>query len=124
MSMFVEENEIVEITVCYVCKEKKIEIIEVPTQESKTLTVVFKQPDFSTSQRLIASSTVVNENGEPTVNLMALQSNMIYFLAKSWDAKTSEGKPIPLTNENIGRLKVEVARALINKLSKEVGQLV
>ena len=123
MNMFVEDTDIVEVKVHYISVGKKVEILEAPKEGSTTLTAVFRQPDFSTSQRLVSTSTSVSPDGSPAVNIMALQNNMIYFLAKTWDAKDAEGKPIILNNENIGRLRVEVARALINKLSQDVGQL-
>jgi len=130
MSMFVEDSESVTIKVHYVSTGNKIEIVDTPTDKSgsgkvvDSLEVVFRQPDFATSQRMIASSTVIDTSGSPAVNPMTLQNNMLYFLAKSWDAKDKEGKPIALNNENIGRLRIEVARALITKLFQEVGQII
>lgn len=131
--MFVEESEVVEVKVHYKEVGRKIEVFESPSDDTKTLTVLFRQPDFATSQRLVSSSTMVDGNGNPTVNLIALQNNMIYFLAKEWDAKEPDtkdadgkvvpGKPIELNNDNIGRLKVELARAIITRLSQDVGQL-
>ena len=123
MDIFVQDTDIVEVKVHYITVGKKVEILEAPKEGSTTLTVVFRQPDFSTSQRLVSTSTSVSPDGSPAVNIMALQNAMIYILAKSWDAKDQAGKPIILNNENIGRLRVEVARALINKLSQDVGQL-
>jgi hypothetical protein len=133
MSMFVEDNETVEVKIHYAEKGRKIEMFEQPQEGATTLTVVFRQPDFAISQRLVASSTVIDANGNPAVNLLILQNNMLYFLAKSWDAKEPAtkdadgnvvpGKPIELNNENIGRLRVELAMGLITRLSQEVGQI-
>ena len=123
MGMFVERDDKVEVKVHYICSGKKVEILDAPREGSTTLTMIFRQPNFATSQRLTAASTVIDANGGPLVNFLSIQQNMLYFLAESWDAKDAEGKEIPLNNDNIGRLRVEVARALINGLAAEVGQL-
>jgi hypothetical protein len=129
--MFIEDSDSVKIQVRYVVNGKKVEIVEASPETNpdlcakvQSLEVVFRQPDFATSQRMIASSTVIDASGSPAVNPMTLQTNMLYFLAQSWDAKDKNDKPIPLNNENIGKLRIEIARALINKLFQEVGQIV
>ena len=123
MNIFVQDNEVVEIKLHYTIVGKKVKILDAPTEGATTLTVVFRQPDFATSQRLISTSTTIGNDGNPVLNIMLLQTNLIYFLAQSWDAKDGEGKPIALNSENIGKLRIEVARALINKLAEEVGQI-
>jgi hypothetical protein len=123
MNIFVQDSEVVEIKLHYAIVGKKVKILDTPKEGATTLTVVFRQPDFATSQRLISTSTTVGNDGNPVLNIMLLQTNLIYFLAQSWDAKDGEGKPIALNNENIGKLRIEVARALINKLAEEVGQI-
>jgi hypothetical protein len=107
--------------------------LEEPTDKTTTLNVEFRRPDFSISQRLVATSTVTDQSGGQSLNLMVLQNNLLYFLARSWDAKEPDGKdadgkpvpgkPIELNAENIGRLRVEVARALVNRLVPAVGQI-
>jgi len=133
MSIFVEDNEIVNVAVHYVDNNGKITIQEEPGPDSKTINMTFKRPDFSTSQRLIASSTVTDVGGNQTINLMLLQNNLIYFLAKSWDitlpdtkdenGNVIKGKKVEFNAENIGKLRVEIARATVNKLIEEVGQI-
>jgi hypothetical protein len=124
MNIFVQDNEVVEIKLHYAIVGKKVKILDAPTEGATTLTVVFRQPDFATSQRLISTSTTIGNDGNPVLNIMLLQTNLIYFLAQSWDAKDGEGKPIALNGENIGKLRIEVARALTNKLAEEVGQII
>lgn len=94
-----------------------------PIVETQTINMVFNRPDFSTSQRLMSSSTVTDSNGNQTMNIMMLQNNLIYFLAKSWDVKDDAGEPVELSNYNIGKLRVEIARALVTQLVEKVGQI-
>jgi hypothetical protein len=144
MGIFIGEEDVVEIAVHYYEESGKVVVFDDPTENTKTVKVVFKRPDFSTSQRLMSASTVSDQSGNQTVNMMMLQNNMMYFLAKSWDvkapdlvvpsakaddgadipSKTVPGKPIELNAENIGKLRVEIARALVNKLIPAIGQFI
>ena len=143
MSIFVEDNDTIEIAVHYVEENGNVVVFDEPTEHTTTIKIQFRRPDFSISQRLVATSTVTDQSGNQTLNLMILQNNLIYFLAKSWDAKEPDtkepdtkdaegkvvpgkvvpGKPIELNAENIGRLRVEVARSVVNKLVPAVGQI-
>lgn len=146
MGIFISEEDVVEIAVHYYEESGKVVVFDDPTENTKTVKVVFKRPDFSTSQRLMTASTVSDQSGNQTVNMMMLQNNMMYFLAKSWDVKgpdlvvpsvkaddingvyipgkTVPGKPVELNAENIGKLRVEIARALVNKLIPAIGQFI
>jgi hypothetical protein len=133
MSIFVEESDVIEIPVHYAAENGNVVVLDEPTEKTTTLKTQFRRPDFAISQRLVATSTVTDANGSQTLNLMVLQNNLIYFLAKSWDAKEPDtkdaegkvvpGKPIELNAENIGKLRVEIARAIVNKLVSSVGQI-
>ena len=123
MSIFVEDTDLIDVSVSYVEDGKTITIVELPNDKAKTIKVSFRRPDFATSQRLISSSTVTDQNGNSTVNIMMLQNNMIYMLAKSWDVKEDSGKPVEVNNENISRMRVEISRALMNALMQVVGPL-
>lgn len=133
MSIFVDAKDVIEVAVYYREDNGNVVIFEEPTSQTSSLKVTFRRPDFSISQRLIAASTLPDPSGNPTLNLMTLQNNLLYFLAQSWNAcepentdsegKKIPGKPIELNNENIGRLRVEIARDLVMKLVSAVGQL-
>ena len=133
MSIFVEESDAIRIAVHYEEDKGNVVVLEEPTDKTTTLNVEFRRPDFSISQRLVATSTVTDQSGGQSLNLMVLQNNLLYFLARSWyakepDGKDADGKPVPwkpieLNAENIGRLRVEVARALVNRLVPAVGKI-
>jgi hypothetical protein len=148
MSIFIEENNLIEISVRYTLEDHGGILIvdepETPVQEpvtlaeepvvtdqvglkdpkkSETVTMVFTRPDFATSQRMMSASTVGDTEGNQTINIMMLQNNLLYFLAKSWDVKDDKGNPVELNNLNIGKLRVEIARTLVTKLVEKVGQV-
>jgi uncharacterized membrane protein len=123
MSIFVEDNDVVEVSVHYIENKGIIELLDDPTDKTTTLKVVFRRPDFSISQRLMSSSTTTDASGNQTVNWVVLQNNLIYFLAKSWDAKKADGSPMELNNENISKLRVEIARGLVSKAMPVIGQI-
>jgi len=135
MSIFIEEKDCIEVAIHYVLEpDGGITIFENPivkapsvkedlTAETQTINMVFNRPDFATSQRLMSASTVTDSNGNQTMNIMMLQNNLIYFLARSWDIKNEAGEPVELTNYNIGKLRVEIARALVTQLVEKVGQI-
>ena len=133
MSIFVDEGDGVEVKVHYAEDNGVIVVLDEPTDKTTTLTVKFRRPDFSISQRLVATSTVTDQNGGQSLNLMLLQNNLLYFLARSWDAKEPDtkdaegkvvpGKPVELNATNLGKLRVEIARALVNGLVPVIGQL-
>ena len=134
MSIFVKEDDTIVIDLHYMEDNDKITLFDAPTDKTTTLQVVFRRPNFAMSQRLISTSTVNDENGNPTLNLMMLQNNLPYFLAKSWNAKEPDiqdaegnlikGKSIPLNAESLGNLRVEIARGLVSKLIPLAGQII
>lgn len=116
---FVEEDDVFDITVHFVEKNGETLVIPDKKEGCQSLTVTFKYPDFQTSQQIIQASTMVNDAGVPTVNYMQLQNSLVYMLATKWDAKDKDNKPIPLTN--IGSLKVNIAKALVEMLAAKIG---
>jgi len=134
MSIFVEETDLIEITVEYMVKKDggivivdndpdKTQVLSEEIAKTESIKMIFSRPDFATSQRILSASTSINSDGTPIMNVMSLQNNLIYFLAKSWDVKNEKGEIIELNNMSIGKLKVEIARALVNQLSEKVGQI-
>lgn len=133
MSIFIEDGEIVEVAVHYAEEDGKVIVYDEPGEGVETVKMTFRRPDFSTSQRLMSASTVTDQSGNQTINLMMLQNNLLYFLAKSWDAKGPDtkdaegnvvkGKPLEFNSENIGKLRIEIARAAVNRLVEAIGQI-
>jgi len=136
MSIFVKDSDLIEVVVHYTDVNGNIVIVDEtiePTENTTALKVKFRRPDFSISQRLVASSTSVDQSGSPSVNLLMLQNNMLYFLAKEWDAKEPDtkndsgevvkGKDVELNADSLGSLRIEIARSLITKLLPLIGQI-
>lgn len=123
MSIFVDVKERVEIKIYYRTKDGKIEILEDKEDKCDALTVKFATPDYNISQRIIQSCTRQSESGGSSIDLFALQQNMLIGLAREWDAKDDEGKDVPLTPTTIGTLRVDIAKALIAKLMEQVGSV-
>lgn len=126
--IFVDENDLVNVSVNYaIGNDGKIVISDLDTQVlpgEQTLTVSFKRPDFETSQRLLQSSIYTDSNGEQNVNFMQMQNSLLYALAKDWDAKDKDGKKIPVSNEAISKLRLEIAKALIFRLIQKMGAII
>lgn len=144
MGIFIDESDVVQIAVHYYEENGSVLVFDEPTDKTTTIKVVFRRPNFAISQRLMAASTIGDQSGNQTVNMMMLQNNMMYFLAKSWDvkepdvtepehkaadgtvipAKVVPGNPVELNAENLGKLRVEIARGLLNKLVPAIGQFI
>jgi hypothetical protein len=124
MSAFIEESDVVTVTVHYKIDESgKIDILDQVNDGSESLQVVFRRPNFAIAQQLSSASTQVDSSGNPTINFLQLQNSLLYALAKSWDAKDKNNKPVELNNANISRLRVDIARALTTKLVDVVGSV-
>lgn len=136
MSIFIEDTDLIEITINYgTDKDNKVIIInDDPTKTQNDVTddeyekiesvkMTFRRPDFSLSQRITSASTSTDSGGIQVMNIMALQNNLIYFLAQSWDVKDEKGEPVELNNTSIGKLKIEIARAFVIRLSEKIGQI-
>jgi len=124
-SIFVEDNDMVDVVVCYKIEDGILVILDgdQPEAGQQSLTVKFTRPNWAISQKLLQSSTYTGPNGEPEINLMQMQSNLLYALAKSWDAKDKDNKPIELNNASISKLRVEIAKTLISKLIGKMGAI-
>lgn len=122
--IFVDANDKFEVTVYYKTNpDGKLEISEVSKKDMDNLTVKFTYPDYQTSQRIIQASMKPSLEGGLSMDIFALQQNMLVGLAREWSAKDSEGKEIPLTATALGNLKVEIARAIVNKVMSQIGDL-
>ncbi len=127
MSIFVEETDVVEVVIKFVEENGTITIIEDEDDKAVNPTVIkmlFKRPDFATSQRITSASTITDMSGNPNINLMLLQNNLIYFLAKSWDVKDDKDQPVEMSQKSLDKLRVEIARAVVNQLVQKIGQFI
>ena len=123
MSIFVDPDERIEIVVHYTDTDDVIEILEQPSKHCKTLKALFKRPDFELSQRMLATHTRITPTGEQTINFVQLQNALIYELGVEWDHKDDEDKEIPMSSENISRLRIEMARAIVTALVEKAGTI-
>jgi hypothetical protein len=117
-SPFIDDSCDFELTVFFT--EKNGETIILPKKEDKceSITVKFRSPDFATSQQVLQACTRMTDQGIPSINYLQLQTSLLYALAKSWDAKDSDGKEMLI--DNIGSLKVNIAKSLVEQLAVKV----
>jgi len=126
-SIFISNTDTFDVVVNYKDDGKRLKVV--PEEEknekgeitSKKITVSFKYPDFSTSQKILRSATTPDSNGAPSLNFLQLQTSLIYALASKWDVVGEDGKAVELNSENISKLRVEIAKELISEVYKELG---
>lgn len=118
-SAFVEDSDSFDVIIHF--KEQNGETVVLAEKEEgcQSLTITFRYPDFGIAQNIVEASTALGENGMPTINYLALQNTMLYTLAQKWDAKDSKDKAMPI--DQIGKLKVNIAKAIVEKLISTVG---
>jgi len=120
--IFVDDNDFIEIVVWYhETPNGTIEVLEKQDDHSHSLSMKFKRPSFGTSQAVLNSSTMLGQDGQVTANMMTLRTNILYTLAKSWDAKDDKSVAIPLNTDTISKMRVEIAKPLIEKLLEKLG---
>ena len=73
-----------------------------------------KGRDFETMSQILEEATIINAvTGNPMVRTYILRKLIILSFFKSWNLKDSEtGNLIPINNENIGKTRHEIVRAL------------
>jgi len=126
MSIFVDEQDAVKITVRYVVEPKGVKVLDdgqEPPDGCESVTAEFRRPNFGLAQQLMRASTTIDANGQPSLNIADLNHNMLYLLLKSWDVKDSKGEPVEPTPGAINRMRIEVARALVTRLVNVVGTI-
>jgi len=119
--IFVDDNDTFEVTIYYSENNKKITILEDKKEGCKSLSIIFRRPNFNMSQQILGSCTEISNNG-PVVNVFKLRYSLIYFLAKSWNVKNEKNEAVELNNENIGKLKPEIVSFFIKNIQNEVGE--
>ena len=131
-SIFISSADTFDVTVHYKEDGKRLKVLLEPEKKkvkegekevekivSDSLTMTFKYPDFATSQAVMRNATSLDANGVPSVNFLALQNSLLYSLASSWDVKDDKGKPVVLNNDNISKLRVDIAKALVEAVMAE-----
>ena len=79
-----------------------------------------KGRDFETMSQILEEATIINAvTGNPMVRTYILCKLIILSFFRSWNLKDSEtGNLIPITNENIGKTRHEIIRALAQEWLK------
>ena len=98
-------------TTCLVIKdaeqEKKYE------GRIKTLSTQWAQPNFKESNDLLREATIYDPyKGERDIDWYLYRGLSLEKFVRAWDL-TEDDKPVPCTKENIARLDVNIATALI-----------
>lgn len=128
--IFIGNSDVFDVVVHYKEDGKRLKILSEPETSvkdgkeavvSESITVSFRYPSFSDSQQILRSATVMNTDGQSNLNFMQLQTSLLYGLASKWDVKDDKGQPVELNAANISKLRVEIARALIEKVYAELG---
>lgn len=119
--IFVNKDDKFDIIINYIEDKKEIKILEKKEDNCKSLTMIFRYPDFVTAQEIRKSSVLFTENGQ-TIDIFKLRANMIYFLLISWDAKDKDGKDIKFSIENINKLQPVVIAYLVNQIQSKIGE--
>ena len=79
-----------------------------------------KGRDFETMSQILEEATIINAvTGNPMVRTYILCKLVILSFFKSWNLKDSEtGNLIPINNDNIGKTRHEIVRALAQEWLK------
>ena len=126
-SIFITSSDTFDVVIHYKPEGRRLKILTEPEKDaagaiiSESITATFRYPDFATSHQILRSSTTLDSTGQPSLNFLQLQTSLLYGLASKWDAKDEKGQPLELSAANISKLRVEIAKAMIEKVYAELG---
>jgi len=124
-SIFVQSDDKFDVIVYYEIVGKKVTLHDIPPKDCQSLKVTFAYPDYATAQRILQLSTKMpSDGGPPVMDFLQMENALLYTLIREWDAKDEKGAPIDVTNENVSKLRVEIARSLTSRVLREIGPLV
>jgi hypothetical protein len=131
-SIFIGTNDTFEVVVNYKEDGRRVKILAEPEKskddkgvevvKSESVKLVFRYPNFADSQQILRAATTLDQNGTPSLNFLQLQTSLLYGLAQSWDVKDDKGQPVELNAANLSKLRVEIAKAIIEKVYTELGE--
>ena len=123
MSIFVDASKRFQISINFdEVKTENGDLICYKFSESGSNTVVcdVKARNFADMSHIIEEATIINAvTGNPMVRTYILCKLIILSFFKSWNLKDSEtGNLIPINNDNIGKTRHEIVRALAQEWLK------
>lgn len=139
MILLDQNDELIEITLYYVIKKvgtgKRIVVLddkkaeemlkdEVKKKEVDKITTKWKLPNWKEQNDINDASykfnidPIIGQPGPRQFNFITYRDQLTKKSLKAWDLTTVEGKPVPLTPENIDKMSAEVINSLYNKFSE------
>jgi len=125
MSLFVDNNELIEGEIFYVIKENNagnqrplvlsadLEIKRYK-DEVKSFKVSFRQENYALSNQIIRDSVITQPDGSVIIHPVIMGESQIKRLLISWTLKDEEtGEAIPINEQTINRLHPDIARAIL-----------
>ena len=129
MSIFVNPEETFPVIIRFKIKNivndvvTSVKILK-PTEESDDDTISLicdaKGRDFETMSNILEEATIINAvTGNPMVRTFVLCKLIVLSFFSSWNLKDAEtGNIVPINNENIGKTRHEIIRALAQEWLK------
>lgn len=124
MSMFIQDDDLIEVKVYCRKKGHKFEVYsEKDFQSAKIkeedkgkyecLTVKMKSLTWGLYNQLQEEAYMDNPSGEKQFSFRLYKENKLKKLIKEWDAKNKEGKPVVVNDGSISHLAPSVAEVLL-----------
>ena len=101
-------------------QKNKPENIDEKTDGVQPYNLVFRLPNDKDSVELMDSGVQFSMEGGMQISTGAVSFGRFSRLLKSWDFKDADGNPIPVSQENIGRLDPGIARCIIEDLEGQI----
>jgi len=83
--------------------------------EIKELITYWKRTDWGTQSEILDACSIIGENGEQKTNYSKYRALQMQKLMSDWNVKSSDGSTVPINQEVISRLDLNIALALITK---------
>ena len=126
MSLFIEENDLIKITIRYFNQGNKLTIFkegepkEPIAGKVETDTFELRIPNWEDSVKIATASTLVNGNtGAVIVNPHIYTDTKIKLLLKKWSLKDKDGNSVLVTEEKINKLHPKMIEAIDYEFNKE-----
>ena len=127
-NIFISSADTFDVTINYKSEGRRVKILTEAEKDDKgvitsqSVTVTFRLPTFSDSQQIMRSATTIDASGQPQLNFLQLQTGLLYGLIKAWNVIGEDGKPVEVNPANVSKLRVEIAKELVNKVYSELGE--
>jgi len=114
MSALINENETIEVKIYVVTHDGNTDYHDSPLKEAtdcEEMTFIFKRPAWGETKEIMSQSVRLSD-GKGEIDPYRLMDARLKVLLRKWDLKSEDGKPIPVTPVNIGRLPAPLVEAI------------